>query len=44
MMEIRGNQLLYTYNHETLLVEPWGDNALRIRATKQAHLPRRIGH
>ena len=39
MMEVRGNQLLYTYNHETLCIEPWGDNALRVRATKQAHFP-----
>lgn len=39
MMEVRSNQLLYTYNHETLCIEPWGDNALRVRATKQSHFP-----
>ena len=39
MMEVCGNQLLCTYNHETLCIEPWGDNALRVRATKQSHFP-----
>lgn len=33
------NRLTYTYDHETLTLEPWGPNALRIRATKCASMP-----
>lgn len=33
------NRLTYTYDHETLTLEPWGPNALRIRATKCAAMP-----
>lgn len=32
-------RLIYTYDHETLILEPWGSNALRIRATKSATMP-----
>ncbi|CAN8103514.1 unnamed protein product [Discula destructiva] len=32
-------RLIYTYDHETLIVEPWGPNALRVRATKCASMP-----
>ncbi|PSR76207.1 glycoside hydrolase family 31 protein [Coniella lustricola] len=33
------HQLTYTYDHETLIITPWGPNALRIRATKNASMP-----
>lgn len=33
------NQLTYTYDHQTLTLEPWGPNAFRIRATKCASMP-----
>lgn len=33
------DSLTYTYDHETLTLEPWGPNALRIRATKCASMP-----
>ncbi|KAF3766202.1 family 31 glycoside hydrolase [Cryphonectria parasitica EP155] len=32
-------ELIYTYDHETLLICPWGPNALRVRATKCATMP-----
>ncbi|KAH8195350.1 hypothetical protein TruAng_010481 [Truncatella angustata] len=33
------NHLVFRYDSETLLVESWGPNALRIRATHEATLP-----
>ncbi|KAH6843297.1 glycoside hydrolase family 31 protein [Chaetomium sp. MPI-CAGE-AT-0009] len=33
------NRLIYTYDSEKLWVEPWGPNALRIRATHQPTFP-----
>ena len=33
-----GSALIYHYDAETLRIEPWGRNALRVRATKQAAL------
>lgn len=33
------NRLTYAYDHETLTLEPWGPNALRVRATKCASMP-----
>ncbi|KAI0008807.1 glycoside hydrolase family 31 protein [Xylariaceae sp. FL0662B] len=32
-------RLVYTYDAETLWVEPWGANALRVRATKLPRMP-----
>lgn len=29
----QGNQLIWTFNGEKLLVEPWGENSLRVRST-----------
>ncbi|MFA6506867.1 MAG: TIM-barrel domain-containing protein [Treponemataceae bacterium] len=34
--ENAGNRLIWTYDCETLVVEPWGHDAFRIRATKNA--------
>ena len=34
MLTVDGNKIIYRYDAETLWVEPWGDNALRVRATK----------
>lgn len=39
MFTKESNQLIYTYDHETLVLEPWGPNALRVRATKCASMP-----
>ncbi|KFA78581.1 hypothetical protein S40288_09093 [Stachybotrys chartarum IBT 40288] len=33
------NRLVYTFDAEQLWVEPWGPNALRIRATKTSSMP-----
>jgi len=33
LMEKDG-KLLYHYDSETLLIEPWGKNSLRVRATQ----------
>lgn len=32
-------RLVYTYDSEQLWIEPWGTNALRVRATKQSAMP-----
>lgn len=34
-----GDRLVFTYDAEQLWIEPWGPNAFRIRATKQAEMP-----
>ncbi len=39
MIYKNGKQLVYRYDAEKLLIEPWGENALRIRATKCADFP-----
>jgi alpha-D-xyloside xylohydrolase len=33
------NRLIYRYDAETLWIEPWGKNSLRVRATKNAEMP-----
>ena len=35
------NTLKFHYDAEELWIEPWGRNALRIRATKEAEMPQR---
>jgi alpha-D-xyloside xylohydrolase len=35
----RDNKLVFRYDAEELWVQPWGSNALRIRATKQRSMP-----
>lgn len=39
MLDIKENRLVYHYDAEEVWIEPWGDNALRIRATKEAQMP-----
>ncbi|KAK8252205.1 glycosyl hydrolases family 31-domain-containing protein [Phyllosticta capitalensis] len=39
MFVVDGTKLIYHYDDEVLWIEPWGPNALRIRATKQARMP-----
>lgn len=39
MLQREGNVLIYSYNGEVLRIEPWGENAFRIRAVKQAAFP-----
>ena len=41
MLTFQDNKLIFTFNHETLWIEPWGDNAFRIRATKKAAMPQK---
>lgn len=40
MLRIEGNRIIYRYDAEQLWIEAWGDNAVRVRATKQAKMPR----
>lgn len=35
-----GDALCYRYDAERLIVEPWGDNSLRVRASKLAEMPK----
>lgn len=37
--ERKGDALCYRYDVERLILEPWGDNSLRVRASKLAEMP-----
>ncbi|KIH90549.1 family 31 glucosidase [Sporothrix brasiliensis 5110] len=39
MLSQQENRLVYEYDGETVWVEPWGPNAVRVRATKAATMP-----
>ena len=39
MLEIKENRLIYHYDAEEVWIEPWGADALRIRATKERQMP-----
>ena len=39
MFSTEGNRLQYRYDAERLWIEPWGRNALRVRATKEGVMP-----
>ncbi|PVH93656.1 glycoside hydrolase family 31 protein [Periconia macrospinosa] len=39
MFAQQDTRLIYSYDAEQLWIEPWGSNALRIRATKLAEMP-----
>lgn len=39
MFSQRNNSLIYRYDAEELWIQPWGPNALRVRATKSASMP-----
>ena len=41
MIRIEKNKIRFHYDAEELWIEPWGNNALRIRATKEAEMPLR---
>ena len=43
MLEIKENRLIYHYDAEEVWIEPWGADALRIRATKERQMPEEIG-
>ena len=38
-IETQHNRLVYRYDGETLWIEPWGTDGLRVRATKQSRMP-----
>lgn len=39
MIRTEMNKIIYHYDAEELWVEPWGENAVRVRATKEAVMP-----
>ena len=39
LLTVEENALIYRCNAETLRIEPWGKNAVRVRAWKQAEMP-----
>lgn len=39
MLRIDGKRLIFHYDAEELWIEPWGKNSLRIRATRNSHMP-----
>ena len=39
MLRQKGNRIIFHYDAEELWVEPWGENAVRVRATKDAAMP-----
>ncbi|MCR5475165.1 MAG: family 31 glucosidase [Lachnospiraceae bacterium] len=39
MITVEGWKLIYRYDSETLTIEPWGNDAVRVRATKCANMP-----
>ncbi|MDE7360216.1 MAG: family 31 glucosidase, partial [Lachnospiraceae bacterium] len=39
MLDIRDNKLVYRYDAEEVWIEPWGPDALRVRATKENRMP-----
>ena len=39
MLTSEGNRIVFQYDSESLWIEPWGDNALRVRSTCDATMP-----
>ena len=39
MLRIEDRRIVFHYDAEELWIEPWGENALRVRATKNAAMP-----
>lgn len=39
MLEIKDGRLVYHYDAEEVWIEPWGSDALRVRATKERQMP-----
>lgn len=40
MLKKENGRLIYHYDAEELWIEPWGENSVRIRATKEAGMPK----
>ncbi len=40
--EEKDGALLYRYDAERLIIEPWGENSLRVRATKEPEMPQEL--
>lgn len=40
MLEQQNGRLVFSYDSELLWIEPWGENALRVRSTKMSEMPR----
>ncbi len=39
MLRQEGNRIIFHYDAEELWIEPWGEHAVRVRATKNAKMP-----
>ena len=39
MLRQESNRLIREFDSETIWIEPWGENSLRVRATKDAVMP-----
>lgn len=39
MLDIKQEKLIFHYDTEEVWIEPWGENALRVRATKEHKMP-----
>ncbi|MCL2833474.1 MAG: glycoside hydrolase family 31 protein [Treponema sp.] len=39
LFEKKENRLIYRYDAERVWIEPWGENSLRVRASKMAEMP-----
>ena len=40
--EVKDNALYYRYDAERVIVEPWGANSLRVRASKMPEMPQEL--
>ena len=40
--EVKDNALYYRYDAERVIVEPWGKNSLRVRASKMPEMPQEL--
>ena len=40
--EVKDNALCYRYDAERLIIEPWGPNSLRVRASKMPEMPQEL--
>ncbi|MFC2159779.1 TIM-barrel domain-containing protein [Actinomycetota bacterium] len=39
VFKIKGNRIIREYDGEKIWIEPWGENSLRVRCTKEAQIP-----
>lgn len=40
MLRREENKLIYEYDGEQVFIEPWGDHSVRVRATREPHMPK----